>query len=58
MDKCNKCLRARLIISENGLHPICTLSQNKALNCMFGKEDLCLEVNYEGDDDSEPSSSY
>lgn len=57
MDKCNRCLKARLIISENGLHPICTLSRNKALDCMFGKEDHCLEVKYEGGKDNESSSS-
>ena len=36
MDKCNKCLNGRLIISENGYHYICMLSQKAASKCLFG----------------------
>lgn len=31
---CNNCLNSRLIISENGPHPICCLSNKKALECI------------------------
>lgn len=32
--KCDYCANARPIISENGIHHICTLSDTKALRCM------------------------
>ena len=32
--KCDSCQNARPIISENGIHYICTLSDTKALRCM------------------------
>lgn len=31
--KCEKCLNSRLILSENGWHAICTLSQGEVLDC-------------------------
>lgn len=39
LKKCGTCLNSRMIISENGLHPICCLSEKKAVACMFGKKD-------------------
>lgn len=33
--KCNKCIHTRLIISENGLHPVCALSPKAAKNCIM-----------------------
>lgn len=39
MNKCEKCLHyCRLIVSENGWHYVCSLSQRKALNCMMNKK--------------------
>ena len=38
MDKCEKCLNGRIIISENGYHPVCCLSQKAAMKCMMGKK--------------------
>lgn len=38
MKDCEKCLHSRLIISENGYHAVCCLSQKKAVNCMMGKK--------------------
>ena len=38
MKKCEKCLNSRMIISENGYHTICCLSQKKAVDCMFGEK--------------------
>ena len=35
MLKCDKCLHNRLIIFENGLQPICTLSPKEAKNCIL-----------------------
>lgn len=34
-DDCKECLNARLIITENGYKPICTLSARKAKYCLF-----------------------
>lgn len=36
--KCENCPNSRPIISENGLHYICTLSSKKSLQCMLRKE--------------------
>ena len=33
--KCDRCLHTRLIVSENGIHPICTLSAKAAKNCLM-----------------------
>lgn len=38
MKDCEKCLHSRLIISENGYHSVCCLSQKKAVDCMTGKK--------------------
>ena len=38
MKDCEKCIRSRLIISENGYHSVCCLSQQKAIDCMTGKK--------------------
>ena len=35
--KCDTCLNSRCIISENGLHPICTLPPIRAKMCMLEK---------------------
>lgn len=32
--KCKECLNSRLILSENGWHAICTLSQENARDCL------------------------
>ena len=38
MKDCEKCLHSRLIVSENGYHSVCCLSQKKAVDCMTGKK--------------------
>jgi len=39
MGKCDKCLNSRPIMSENGLHRVCGLSDEKAaMNCLMGKK--------------------
>lgn len=47
MNKCKNCLNSRPIISENGYHSICCLSQKKSMNCMMGRKDYfaTLKVN-------------
>ena len=37
--KCDNCLNSRRIISENGLHSICCLSEKKAMECLMKKKD-------------------
>jgi len=38
--KCDKCLNSRPIMSENGLHRVCGLSNEKeAVDCLIGKVD-------------------
>lgn len=46
--KCNSCLNSRLIISENGLHPICTLPTKKACDCITGRKNYCIKIKKEG----------
>ena len=38
MKDCEKCLHSRLIVSENGYHSVCCLSQKKAVDCMTEKK--------------------
>jgi hypothetical protein len=38
MKKCEECLRSRMIVSENGYHAVCCLSQKKAMDCIMGKK--------------------
>lgn len=38
MKECEKCLHSRPIVSENGIHSVCCLSQKSAINCMMGKK--------------------
>lgn len=44
MKDCNNCLKSRPIVSENGIHSICTLSPKAALNCMTGKKDGFIPI--------------
>lgn len=41
--KCDNCLNARVILSENGRHRICCLSEKKAMDCILGKESNKVE---------------
>jgi hypothetical protein len=40
--KCDKCLKSRMIISENGYHGICTLPPKAATDCITGNKDRFL----------------
>lgn len=37
--KCNNCLNARVVISENGTHLLCCLSEKVAMDCIMEKKD-------------------
>lgn len=37
--KCETCLNSLAIVSENGIHHICCLSERLALLCVIGKVD-------------------
>lgn len=41
--KCNTCLNSTAVISENGLHYNCSLSEKKALYCLTGQKDSYVE---------------
>jgi hypothetical protein len=44
MQKCEKCLNSRTIISENGHHAVCCLSQKKAMDCIMGNKSSFISV--------------
>lgn len=44
MQKCEKCLHSRMIVSENGYHAVCCLSQKKAMDCIIGKKSSFVSV--------------
>lgn len=44
MKKCEQCLNSRLIISENGYHTVCCLSQKAATNCILGKKNQFITL--------------
>ena len=37
--KCDRCLNRRLIVSENGFHYVCALSDKAAMLCITGRVD-------------------
>ena len=41
--KCDSCLNSRLVVSENGLHSVCCLSEKNAVDCMLGEKDKYVE---------------
>ena len=42
--KCETCLNSRGIISENGWHYICCLSNQKAIDCIANKKDYYITI--------------
>lgn len=38
MNKCEECVHSRPIISENGYHSVCCLSQKAMVDCLMGKK--------------------
>ena len=49
MKKCESCLHSRLIISENGYHSVCCLSQKKATDCMIEKKSYFATLEKDAD---------
>ena len=44
MMKCDSCLNSRTVVSENGRHPVCCLSEKQAMNCLMGKDDKYVTI--------------
>lgn len=42
--KCEDCLNARRVLSENGLHALCCLSEKKAIECLTGKKNYEISI--------------
>lgn len=42
--KCDTCLNSRTVISENGPHKICCLTEKETISCLIGKEDWFVEL--------------
>lgn len=42
--KCDKCIKSRIIVSENGYHGVCTLPPKAATDCITGKKDRFLAL--------------
>ena len=42
--KCDNCINSRSVISENGIHRVCCLSEKDAVNCLIGKKDLKITL--------------
>ena len=51
MKKCEKCLNSRRVISENGFHPVCCLSQKASINCITGKKSRFITLEKDENDD-------
>ena len=55
--KCDNCLNARIITSENGKHSICCLSDKKAMDCIMKKEDHKVEILVKKDGDTDAGNN-
>ena len=52
MTKCDGCINSRRVISENGLHSVCCLSEKVAVDCIIGKKDSRIALpNVEEDEE-------
>ena len=49
MKKCEECLHSRMIVSENGYHAVCCLSQRAAMNCMTNKKNHFVTLKKDSD---------
>lgn len=55
--KCDRCLNSRRIVSENGFHSICCLSEKKSVDCITGKKDYSVILPSTKDEESEVMSN-
>ena len=44
LTKCDSCLNSRIIVSENGLHSVCCLSEKKAVECITKEKNHYEEI--------------
>jgi len=52
--KCDTCLEARCVVSENGFHHICSMREEFAMDCLLGKKDYYVRNPIKvGDDNTE-----
>lgn len=42
--KCDDCLNARRVLSENGWHPVCVLANKQAKLCIFGNKNYYVSA--------------
>jgi hypothetical protein len=49
MSKCDTCIFSRAVISENGFHWVCCLTQKRAIDCMSGVKDRYIRAIMEGE---------
>ena len=50
MNKCDRCLHGRTIVSENGLHSVCGLSAKIAIDCMTNRKSHLSIFYWKGDE--------
>lgn len=55
--KCDNCLNARIITSENGKHSICCLSMKKAMECLMDEKDYKVEIFVKKDGDTDAGNN-
>lgn len=51
--KCDQCLNHRPVVSENGLHFVCSLPDRQAVLCFAGMIDRSVLLRTEEDDENE-----
>ena len=47
--KCDSCVFSRIVVSENGFHPLCGLSSQKAVKCLTGYKEYYKAIRKETD---------
>lgn len=47
--KCDTCLKSRPIVSENGIHHACCLSDKKVMQCVLGEKNHYVRVKRRSD---------
>ena len=49
VSKCDSCVYSRIVVSENGFHPLCCLSSKKAVKCLTGHKEYYKAIRNETD---------
>ena len=50
MNKCDRCLHSRAIVSENGYHSTCCLPTKQAIECMTNRKSHLSIFYWKGED--------